>query len=62
MIVWTVDDYCSMIIRACVNKKIKTYKKDVHVGMVCQKVCKQGKGDIKVTLNIKSPIPASFSH
>ena len=50
MVVSSVDDYRSMIIKCCVNKKIKTYKKDV--GMACQKVCKQGKGDIKGTLSI----------
>ena len=28
--------------------------------MVCQKVCKQGRDDIIVKVNIQSPIPASF--
>ena len=31
-----------------------------EVGMVCQKVCKQGEDDIKLKLNIQSSIPASF--
>ena len=26
----------------------------------CQKVCKQGRDDIEVKVNIQSPIPASF--
>ena len=33
------------------------------VGMECPKVCKQGRvDDIKVKVNIQSPIPASFTH
>ena len=28
--------------------------------MACQKVCKQGRNDITVKLNLQSPIPASF--
>ena len=28
--------------------------------MACQKVCKQGRNDIIVKLNLQSPIPASF--
>ena len=30
------------------------------VGMACQKVCKQGRDEIKVIVNIQGPIP--FSH
>ena len=30
-----------------------------YVGMVCQKVCKQGRDDIKVKVNVPGPIPAS---
>ena len=37
------------------------YIKDTY-GWACQKVCKQGRGDIKVKVNLQSPIPASFSH
>ena len=32
------------------------------VGMACQNVCKQGKDDIIVKVNLQSLIPASFSH
>ena len=28
--------------------------------MACQKVCKQGRNDIIVKVNLQSPIPASF--
>ena len=28
--------------------------------MACQKVCKQGRDDIIVKVNLKSPIPISF--
>ena len=28
--------------------------------MACQKVCKQGRDDIIVKVNLQSPIPASF--
>ena len=31
------------------------------VGMACQKVCKQGRGDIIVKVNLQSPIPTSFT-
>ena len=30
--------------------------------MACQKVCKQGRDDIIVKVNLQSLIPASFSH
>ena len=36
--------------------------KNVNVGMACQKVCKQGRDDIIVKVNLQSPIPTSFSH
>ena len=36
------------------------YAKDV--GMACQKVCKQGRDDIIVKVNLQSLIPTSFSH
>ena len=32
------------------------------IGMACQKVCKQGRDDIVVKVNLQSLIPASFSH
>ena len=37
---------------------IKNIKNDV--GMSCQKVCKQGRDDIIVKVNLQSPIPTSF--
>ena len=33
-----------------------------NVGMACKKVCKQGRDDVKVKVNIQSLIPASFPH
>ena len=33
-----------------------------NVGMACQKVCKQGRDDIIVKVNLQSTIPALFSH
>ena len=36
--------------------------KNVYIGMAYQKVYKQGRDDIKVEVNIQSPIPALFSH
>ena len=44
------------------------YKQDLNiknvkgVGMACQKVCKQGRDDIIVKVNLQSLIPALFSH
>ena len=32
------------------------------VGIAYQKMCKQGRDDMKVKVNIQSPIPTSFSH
>ena len=39
------------------HKKKKNVK---NVGMACQKVCKQGRDDIIVKVNLQSPIPTSF--
>ena len=39
-------------------KNIKNVKK--NIGMACQKVCKQGRDDIIVKVNLQSPIPTSF--
>ena len=44
------------ILQGSKNKR----KKDV--GMTCQKVCKQGRDDIKMKLNIQSPICVPFLH
>ena len=33
-----------------------------NVGMACQKVCKQGRDDIIVKVNLQSLIPALFLH
>ena len=52
----------------CVNKMngglyyIKDLKNIKKVGMACQKVCKQGRDDIIVKVNLQSLIPALFSH
>ena len=46
----------------CSNKTLKTLKMYKDVGMACQKVCKQGRDDIIVKVNLQSLIPASFSH
>ena len=42
------------------SKQERKLQKDV--GMAYQKVCKQGRDDVKVKVNIQSPIPASFPH
>ena len=34
--------------------------KTKNVGMAYQKVCKQGRDDVEVKVNIQSPIPACF--
>ena len=41
---------------------VKTLKMYKDVGMASQKVCKQGRDDIKEKVNIQSPIPAYFSY
>ena len=42
----------------------KVQKQDLknikNVGMACQKICKQGRNDIIVKVNLKSLIPTSF--
>ena len=39
---------------------IDTKKYIKNVGMACQKVCKQGRDDIIVKVNLQSPIPTSL--
>ena len=41
-------------------KKVQDIKNIKNVGMACQKVCKQGRDDIIVKVNLQSPIPTSF--
>ena len=41
---------------------LKTLKMQKDVGMACQKVCKQGRDDIIVKVNLQCLILASFSH
>ena len=36
------------------------FKNIKDVGMACQKVCKQGRDDIIVKVNLQSPFPTSF--
>ena len=42
-----------------INIKVRKQKKDV--GMACQKVCKQGRDNIKMKVNIQSSIPTVFT-
>ena len=39
---------------------LRTLAIRLDVGMACQKVCKQGRDDIIVKVNLQSPIPTSF--
>ena len=39
---------------------LKNIKNVKGVGKACQKVCKQGRDDIIVKVNLQSPIPTSF--
>ena len=43
----------------------QTYKEKKNIkraGIACQKVCKQGRADVKVKVNMRSPIPVSFKY
>ena len=42
------------------KQDLKNIKNVKDVGMACQKVCKQGRDDVIVKVNLQSPIPTSF--
>ena len=62
----TLERNILLRLRSEINTK-KVQKQDLKniqnvkdVGMACQKVCKQGRDDVIVKVNLQSPIPTSF--
>ena len=61
----TLERNILLRLRSEINTK-KVQKQDLNiknvkdVGMACQKVCKQGRDDVIVKVNLQSPIPTSF--
>ena len=53
----------SISVSVTINKDLKNIKNVKGcIGMACQKVCKQGRDELIVKVNLQTLIPTSFSH
>ena len=57
---WCLEPLPEVVRFTKMQRNNKHTVKDVE--MAYQKVCKQDRDDIKVKVNIQSPVPAPFSH